>query len=64
MNEIMNCMLTDVMRTTLAICDYTNCTNDCRNYLLEISELCPVVFNNEVYLNLWNTLIKICLTGH
>jgi len=60
----MNCMLTDVMRTTLAICDYTNCTNDCRNYLLEISELCPVVFNNEVYLNLWNTLIKICLTGH
>ena len=62
--QVFNCMLVDVIRTTMAVCDYSDCTDDCRNYLLQVSTECPVVFHDEVYLELWNSLIKICLTGH
>jgi len=58
-NEI-SCMLVDVIKTTLAICDYKFCDEACYDYLMEVSYGCPVVFHNEQYTLLWNSLFRIC----
>ena len=55
-----SCMITDIINLTLASCDYRNCDEICMDYLMEVAHECPVVFHNEVYLELWNTLFKIC----
>lgn len=60
-----SCLITDIIRTTLASCDYTNCNKICYEYLWTISNECPHVFNNEKYVELWNTLFHNCLgEGH
>jgi hypothetical protein len=58
--EHISCMLVDVMRQTLATCDYRECDEKCTDYLMEVGLYCPVVFNNEQYASLWNTLYTIC----
>ena len=58
----MDCMLVDVIKQTLSSCDYSYCTEVCFTYLLDLGNECQVVFNNERYLELWNSLIQICLT--
>ena len=55
-----SCMLVDVIRYTFTSCDFRNCDEKCMDYLMEVSHECPVVFHNEQYLLLWNTLFKIC----
>jgi len=60
MIEKISCLITDVIRDTLSTCDYRDCNEICYDYLMEVSHECPVVFNNEVYLELWNTLLKFC----
>ena len=55
-----SCMITDIINLTLASCDYRNCDEICMDYLMEVANECPVVFHNEVYLELWYTLFKIC----
>jgi len=55
-----SCLITDVIRLTLASCDYNDCDQLCNDYLMSVADGCPVVFNNEVYLELWNTLFRIC----
>jgi hypothetical protein len=55
-----SCMLIDVINDTLAACDYRDCNQVCMNYLMYVSSKCPHVFNNERYLELWNTLFDIC----
>jgi len=55
-----SCMLNNIITRTLSSCDYNNCDEICVNYLMLVANNCPVVFNNEVYLELWNTLFKIC----
>ena len=57
-----SCMLIDVINNTLATCNYENCTKECMNYLIEVVNQCPHVFNNETYTQLWLTLYRIC--GH
>ena len=60
-----SCLITDVIRTTLASCDYTNCNKMCYEYIWIISNECHHVFNKEKYVELWNTLFHICLgEGH
>ena len=55
-----SCTFIDVINLTLASCDYTNCNETCYDYLMNVADECPVVFNNEEYLRLWNTLFDIC----
>jgi len=55
-----SCMIVDVIKQTLSTCDYRDCNEICIDYLMEVSNQCPVVFNNEGYLALWNTLFQIC----
>lgn len=55
-----SCLITDIINLTLATCDYTNCTEECEEYLMAVANECPVVFHNEVYLHLWDTLYRIC----
>lgn len=55
-----SCMLVDVIRETLSRCDYRDCDEVCMDYLTEVSYGCPVVFHNEQYTLLWNSLFKIC----
>ena len=55
-----SCFLLDVIFLTLSNCDYRDCNEICMDYLMEVSDNCPVVFNNERYLELWNTLFNIC----
>ena len=57
-----SCMIIDVINTTLATCDYTNCTNKCIEYLMFVADNCPVVFHNITYEQLWHTLYTICQT--
>jgi hypothetical protein len=58
-------MLVRVINTTLETCDYSLCTDECRNYLWAVANNCSHVFNNETYNELWRTLISICYgTGH
>ena len=56
-----SCMLIDVINNTLASCDYRDCNEICMDYLMHVANECPVVFNNERYLVLWNTLFQICV---
>ena len=56
-----SCLLTDVIKYTLASCDYRECDEKCYDYLMAVSYECPVVFHNEVYLELWNTLFQTCI---
>ena len=56
----MECLIVDIIKNTLAICYYSNCSMECSNYLLAVGKECPVVFNNHEYLTLWNTLFKFC----
>jgi hypothetical protein len=56
----MNCFLTDVVKNTLASCDYTSCNQICMNYIMNVAYQCPVVFNNDVYKQLWYSLYDIC----
>jgi hypothetical protein len=58
--EKISCMIVDVINDTLASCDYRDCNEICTDYLQAVSHQCPVVFHNEVYLELWNTLFRIC----
>ena len=55
-----SCMIIDVISNTLASCDYKDCNEICTDYLMDVANNCPVVFNNETYLLLWNTLFNIC----
>ena len=55
-----NCFLVDVIRLTLASCDYRDCDEVCYDYLNEVSHTCPIVFHNEQYTLLWNSLFRIC----
>jgi len=65
MMEAINCMLVNVINTTLDTCNYTLCSNTCRDYLWTVANNCPQVFNNETYEELWRTLISICYgQGH
>ena len=65
MDDIISCLITDIIRNTLSICDYENCNHICSQYLLNVAGNCANIFNNEQYLELWNTLINICFTdGH
>ena len=65
MNDIISCLITDIIRTTLTICNYQNCDHNCSQYLLDVAGNCDEVFHNERYLELWNTLINICFNaGH
>ena len=63
-NDIFSCLITDIIKNTLSICNYQNCNHTCSQYLLNVAGNCDNVFNNEHYLQLWNTLINICFTGH
>jgi hypothetical protein len=62
MIEEINCLITDVIRITLSTCDYRDCNELCKNYLINVAYECPVVFHNEVYESLWNTLFNICFS--
>jgi len=62
--EMFNCLLTDVIKNTLAGCDYTKCSEYCMEYLFDVADNCEVVFHNGEYLRLWNTLISICFPAH
>ena len=62
--DIFSCLITDIIKNTLSICNYQNCNHTCSQYLLDVAGNCDNVFNNEHYLQLWNTLINICFTGH
>ena len=55
-----NCFIVDVIKITLSTCDYSKCTDPCRDYLLNVADNCDVIFHNQGYLNLWNTLFNIC----
>ena len=62
---IIDCMLVSVINNTLDLCDYENCTDICRNYLMIVVGNCSTVFNNETYSQLWRTLIHLCYgDGH
>lgn len=56
----MSCMIVTVIKTTLAACDFTKCNQFCMNYLLQVSTQCPRIFNNQEYLNVWNSIFDIC----
>ena len=60
MIQKISCMLIDVINLTLASCDFRNCNEICMNYLMNVSNNCPHVFNNEKYLELWISLFNIC----
>jgi len=60
MKEQINCFIIDIINLTLASCDYSNCDDSCRDYLMNVANNCPVIFHNQGYLNLWNTLFHIC----
>jgi hypothetical protein len=60
MIQQISCMLTDVIRSTLASCDYRDCSQSCLDYLNQVGLYCSAVFNNEVYAELWRTLKGIC----
>ena len=60
LSEHISCMLVDVIKYTLSACDYRNCDERCFDYLLEVSNECPVVFHNQQYTLLWNSLFRIC----
>ena len=65
MNDIISCLIIDIIRNTLTICNYQNCNHNCSQYLLDVAGNCSSIFNNQQYLELWNTLINICFTeGH
>ena len=65
MIETINCMLVNVINTTLETCDYNLCADACRDYLWAVAYNCPVVFHNQTYQELWRTLISICYgEGH
>ena len=55
-----SCMLIDVINNTLATCNYKACSIECVNYLIEVVNQCPRVFNNETYTQLWLTLFNLC----
>jgi len=62
---IIDCMLVSVINNTLDLCDYENCTDICRNYLMIVVGNCSTVFHNETYSQLWRTLIQLCYgDGH
>ena len=62
---IIDCMLVSVINNTLDLCDYENCTELCRNYLMTVVGNCSNVFNNDTYSQLWRTLIQLCYgDGH
>jgi hypothetical protein len=58
-----SCLITDVIKETLASCDYTNCDQICADYLVQVLNDCHVVFHNQIYGELWNTLFRICAEG-
>lgn len=60
MIQQISCLITDVIKLTLASCDWRDCDEVCHDYLMAVADHCPVVFHNEVYLELWNALFKIC----
>ena len=57
---MMSCYILDVIMSTLSKCDYNECNDMCRDYLIDVSTNCPVVFHNQEYERLWNTLFNIC----
>ena len=59
-----SCMITDVIRYTLSNCSYTECNDVCWDYLIAVGDDCPVVFHNQKYLQLWETLFSLCAPEH
>ncbi len=64
MSEDISCMMIDVIKDTLDTCDWQECSEMCRTYLWQVAFECPVVFHNETYKSLWDTLIHICFPKH
>jgi len=64
MTDIISCLITDIIRTTLTVCNYQHCDHACSQYLLNVAGNCQEVFNNQHYLQLWDTLINLCYSGH
>ena len=62
MIEPFSCFIIDVIKNTLAMCDYRLCTDTCTKYLWEVASECPVVFNNDMYNRLWTTLFTLCFS--
>ena len=46
-----SCMIIDVISNTLASCDYKDCNEICTDYLMDVANNCPVVFNNETFIS-------------
>ena len=55
-----SCLLTDVIRLTLASCDYRDCNEICQDNLMEVAKESNSFFNNKIYGRIWNNLYKIC----
>ena len=60
MIQNISCYLLDVIRITLSSCNYIECNDECKNYIINVGDNCPDVFDNQEYERLWNTLFKIC----
>ena len=45
---MISCYLLDVVRETLESCDYSECNDICKDYLLSIDENCSCVFDNDL----------------
>ena len=54
------CILNDIIQHTLANCYGVACDIICHDYLIDIANNCSIVFNNNEYLRLWNSLYNIC----
>ena len=63
MLDSISCYLLDVVRETLESCNYNECNDICKDYLLFIDENCPCVFDNDQYRTLWETLVEVCFGG-
>jgi hypothetical protein len=55
-----SCMIKDGIKYSLSTCDYRDSNEICYDYLMGVSHECQIVFNNEVYLELWKKLLKFC----
>ncbi len=57
-----SCNLVDVIKSTLSLCSWVICNNECREYLIFVGDECPVVFHNEKYEELWEILMNVCIS--
>ena len=61
---MISCILSDIIRLTLATCSYQDCNKVCWDYLIAVGDYCPKVFNNDEYLLLWETLFNQCVPNY